>query len=121
LQSLKLKVSIETTDTGEVKSLSSLVDCGATGLFVNRSYVKANRLTTRTLSAPIPVYNVDGTPNEAGSVTEVADFILRYKGHSERALFAVTTLGKQDLILGHPWLQKHNLEINWATGEVKMS
>jgi hypothetical protein len=119
--SLKLKVSIETTDTGEVKSLNSLVDSGATGNFIDRDYVKSNRLTTRRLSKPVPVYNVDGTPNEAGSITEVADLILRYRNHSERTLFAITGLGKQNLLLGHTWLQKHNPEINWMTGEVKMS
>ena len=120
-KSLNIRVSIETTDTGEVKSLSSLVDSGATGKFIGRDYVKANRLTTRTLSVPIPVFNVDGTPNSAGSITEVADLILRYKNHSERSLFAITDLGKEDLILGHTWLKKHNPEIDWATGEVKMS
>ena len=72
-------------------------------------------------SEPIPVYNVDGTLNEAGSITEVVDLILRYRNHSEQTLFAVTCLGKQKLILGHSWLQKHNLEIDWVTGEVKMS
>ena len=45
-RSLKLKVDLETTDTGEVKLLQSLVDSGATGLFIDRGYVKTNRLTT---------------------------------------------------------------------------
>jgi hypothetical protein len=49
---------------------------------------------------PIPVRNVDGTPNEAGPITEVVDIILCYKGHSERAIFAVTTIGQEDVILG---------------------
>jgi transposase InsO family protein len=121
-RSLNLRVSIETSDTGEVKSLDALVDSGATGRFIDRDYVKANRLTTRTLSNPIPVRNVDGTPNgETGYITEAVDLILRYKNHSERTLFAVTGLGKQNLILGHSWLQKHNPEIDWASGEVKMS
>jgi hypothetical protein len=120
-RSLKLKVDIETTDTGEVKSLNALVDCGATGRFIDRDYVRTNRLRTRTLSRPVPVYNVDGSLNESGSITEVADLILRYKNHSERALFAVTGLGKQTLILGLPWLQMHNPEINWAAGTVKMN
>jgi hypothetical protein len=82
-RSLKLKVEIETTDTGEVKSLSALVDSGATGRFIDQDFVKANRLRTRTLSRPIPVRNVDGTLNEAGSITEMVDLILRYKNHSE--------------------------------------
>ena len=32
---LKLKVKIETTDTVETKSITSLVDCGATGEFID--------------------------------------------------------------------------------------
>jgi len=119
--SLKLKVELETTDTGEVKSVNSFVDSRATGEFIDRHYAKSNRLHTRKLSEPIAVYNVDGTLNEAGSITEAVDLILRYHNHSERTLFAVTGLGKQKLILGHSWLRKHNLEIDWVTGEVKMS
>ena len=119
--SLKLKVELETTDTGEVKSVNSFVDSGATREFIDRHYTKSNQLHTRKLSEPIPVYNVDGTLNEVGSITEVVDLILRYWNHSEWTLFAVTGLGKQKLILGHSWLQKHNPEIDWVTGEVKMS
>jgi len=33
----------------------------------------------------------------------------------------VCNLGKTDIILEMPWLQAHNLEINWETGEVKMT
>jgi hypothetical protein len=76
---------------------------------------------TRALQRPIPVYNVDGTLNEAGSIKEVVDLVLRFKDHSERVPFAVTNLGKQDLILGFPWLREHNPEVNWRTGEIKMS
>ena len=67
------------------------------------------------------MYNVDGTLNEAGAITEVVSLILHYKNHLERTTFAVCGLGKQKLILGHPWLRKHNPEIDWVTQEVKMS
>ena len=120
-RSLNLKVSIKTTDTGVVKSLNALLDSGATGCFIDRDFVKANSMTTRTLSTPIPVHNADGTINGTGTITEVVDLILRYQNHLERTLFAVTGLGSQDLILGHSWLQKYNPEIDWATGQVKMS
>jgi len=102
--SLKLKIELETTDTGEVKSVNSFVDSGATGEFIDLHYAKSNRLHTRKLSKPIPVYNVDGTLNEAGSIAEVVDLILRYRNHSERTLFSVTGLSKQKLILRHSWL-----------------
>jgi hypothetical protein len=65
--------------------------------------------------------HIDGTANEDGAVTEVVDLILRYKTHSEWTLFTVSNLEKQKLILRHSWLHKHNPEINWETGEVKMS
>ena len=119
--SLHLKVEIETTDSHEARSVKALLDTGATGLFIDREYVKSNRIATRKLSRPIPVRNVDGTLNESGSITEVVDLILRYNGHTERALFCVTGLGKQKLIIGYTWFRDHNPEVNWETGEVKMS
>jgi len=33
----------------------------------------------------------------------------------------VCDLGRTDVILGMPWLAAHNPEINWETGEVKMT
>ena len=33
--SLKLKMELETTDTAELKSTNALVDCGATGEFID--------------------------------------------------------------------------------------
>jgi hypothetical protein len=49
------------------------------------------------------------------------ELLLRYNGHSERVLFCVTGLGRQNLILGHTWLKDHNLEVDWRTGKVEMS
>ena len=121
LTSLKLKVEIETTDMVEKRSVTSLVDCGATGEFIDWHYAKSDCFNLVKLSQPIPMYNVDSTLNEASSITEVVNLILHYKNHSERTTFAVSSLGKQKLILGHLWLQKHNPKINWINGEVKMS
>jgi hypothetical protein len=38
--SFKLKISIQTTDTGEVHTTTALLDLGATGLFMNSDFVK---------------------------------------------------------------------------------
>jgi len=119
--SFELPISMQTLDTGEVLSTTALLDSGATDLFVSSEFVRRNRLVTKQLSRPIPVYNVDGSSNEAGSISEVWEAVLRYRNHSERATFAVTGLGKQDIILGLTWLRKHNPEVDWTSGEVKMS
>ncbi|KAG5736025.1 hypothetical protein E4T56_gene18331 [Termitomyces sp. T112] len=63
------------------------------------------------------MYNVDGTLNEAGSICSVVDLVLYYKDHSEQATFAVTSLGKQDMILEFTWLHEHNPEIDWTKKE----
>jgi hypothetical protein len=119
--SLYLQVEIESTETQRKQGIRALVDCGATGLFIDREYVKSNQLLTKKLSRVIPVFNVDGTPNEAGCITEVVELIIRYEKHSERALFAVTGLGRQNLILGITWSREHNPEIDWRTGKVEMT
>jgi len=119
--SLDIDVEIETTDTNIKRRTKALVDCGATGLFIDTEYVRANSITTCPLARPIPVFNVDGTPNEAGMIREVAQVILRYKDHSERAQLTVTQLGKQTMILGFTWLREHNPEVDWQTKEVRMS
>jgi hypothetical protein len=83
--------------------------------------VKLNNVTTCPLSKPILVYNVDGTTNDAGTITDIANVILHYQNHSERTKLAVTHLGKQSLMLEYNWLQNHNPEINWQTKDVNMS
>ena len=73
----------------EVNS-EAMVDCGATGDFVDEEFVERTKLPTRRLSSPIPVFNVNGTPNEASSIDKVVDVLMTYNGHSERILLAVT-------------------------------
>ena len=46
---------------------------------------------------------------------------IYYKGYIERMRMDVCDLGKTEAILGMLWLQTHNPEINWETGEVKMT
>jgi hypothetical protein len=119
--SLAVDVEIELTDTAVKRCTQALIDCGATGCFIDIEWAKLNHIPIRPLSKPIPVYNVDGTANDAGMITDIANVILCYENHSERTQLAVTHLGKQSLILGYNWLCNHNPEINWQTKGVKMS
>jgi predicted aspartyl protease len=119
--SLVVDVDIELTDTTIKRCTQALIDCGATGCFIDIEWAKLNNIPICSLTRPIPVYNVDGTANDVGAITDIADIILCYKNHSERTQLAITRLGKQSLILGYNWLHNHNPEINWQTKDVKMS
>jgi len=110
--SIILPIEIGTTDTSEVYSVKALLDSGATSNFIDKDFVRTKGISTRSVSRPIPVFNVDGSPNEAGQISEVVDVVLHYKTHSERTLLAVSNLGKQNMILGYTWLKDHNPEVN---------
>ena len=47
--------------------------------------------------------------------------VLRYKTHSERTLLTVSSLRRQNMILGYTWLKDYNPEVNWQTREVQMN
>ena len=119
--SVNLLVEIQTLDTHEKVDVKGLLDSGATAMFIDKEFVKGNRLQTRKLPRKIPVYNVDGTPNEGGSIEEEVTLMMTYQGHKERATFEVCNLGKTAMIIGHSWLKKHNPEIDWIKGEVVMT
>jgi len=119
--SLLLPVEIGTMDTSELHSVKALLDCGATRSFVDRDFVRSKGMNTWTLSRNILVFNVDGSPNKAGQISEVIDVVLQYKTHSERMLLAVSGLRKQNLILGYDWLKDHNPKIDWEKREVEMT
>jgi len=119
--SIILSIEIGTTDTSEVHSVKVLLDSRAMGNFIDKDFVCTKDISTQNISHPILVFNVNGSPNKVGQISEVVDVVLYYKTHSERTFLAVSNLGKQSMILGYTWLKDHNIEVNWQTGEVQMN
>ena len=79
------------------------------------------KLPLTPLSNPVLVYNVDGTQNAARSITHCAKIIIQFQEHREKVTAEVTDLGKNQMILSYTWLSRHNPEIDWTTGTVKMT
>ncbi|KAF9543498.1 hypothetical protein CPC08DRAFT_604858, partial [Agrocybe pediades] len=70
-----------------------LLDSGATDCFINWDYAKAIKIPMIKLDTrAIPVYNVDGTPNNAGSITHKCETIMKYGEHYEKIRLYVTRL-----------------------------
>jgi Retroviral aspartyl protease len=108
-------------DTHAKIEIEVLLDNGAMGLFINCTLVQNNSIAMHILNHPIPVYNIDGSLNQGGSITEEVTLIISYQGHQERAVFEVCNLENASLIIGYMWLCKHNPDINWETGKVQMT
>src|SRR5882724_5929449 len=88
-----IPLCLNTIDSNTPMSVEALIDSGATGMFIDIEFIRSKNIRTHQLPRAIPVYNVDGTPNEAGHITEVIDLIVQYKDHSERATFHIMGIG----------------------------
>ena len=99
----------------------ALLDSGANTIYIDKAYAQRMKLPLTPLSNPVPVYNIDGTRNAAGSITHCAKIIIQFQEHCEKVTAEVTNLGKNQMILDYTWLSCHNPEIDWTTGTVKMT
>ncbi|KAF9799016.1 hypothetical protein IEO21_10631 [Rhodonia placenta] len=98
-----------------------MVDSGATTKFINKCFITKNRVRTRKFKEPIPLYNIDGTLNKDGSISEVAVLQMQIGDHVEKTVFTVMDIGPEDVIVGLDWLREHNPEIDWESGSLKLS
>ena len=97
-------ISITISGVRRSKEVAAMVDSGASTLFINKRFVNENKVRTRRLKQPIPVYNIDGTLNRSGSIEEVAILNMKIGDHEERTIFTVTDIGPEDVIIGIDWL-----------------
>jgi len=121
LREVWIQIGVERINTHEGISVKALLDSGATGLFMSKKCTERGGFKLIKLEKPIVVKNVDGTENSGGAILHKVEVNLYFKGHVERVRMDVCDLGKMKVILGIPWLQAHNLEIDWEKEKVKMT
>jgi transposase InsO family protein len=93
--------------------INVMIDCRAEGDFIDKTYATIMGIKKLALKEPIIVRNVDGTRNEAGTITHYVNVILDIGERRRHERLLVTKLGKQKIILGIPWLQRENPDIDW--------
>jgi len=77
------------------------------------------RLGTKKLTVPRPVYNVDGTPNIHGTITQTCELRIKQGNKEVKQTFYVTNLGKDKFILGYPWFRAFAPDIDWANNKLR--
>ena len=92
---------------------NALLDCSATGLFIDMKWAKGNFISVTELECLVLVHNIDGTQNSIGLITYKATLMMIHKGYKKKVMFEICDLGKVNLIIGYTWLKKHNPEIDW--------
>ena len=116
-----IKIGLERLDTQEGIMVKALLDSGATGLVMSSEFARKKGFKLKKLERPMQVRNVDGSFNREGPIENTVEVNVYYKGHVERTEIDVIGGQKWGVILGMPWLERHNPEIDWKTGEVKMT
>ena len=63
-----MRIPIQLKVQGENISTEALIDSGAEGQFIDIEFAKRHKLKLIPLKHPIPVRNVDNTPNSQGPI-----------------------------------------------------
>ena len=101
--------------------VEALLNSGATELVMSSEFTRKKGFKLKKLERPIQVRNVDGSFNREGPIENTVEVNVYYKGHVERTEIDVIGGQKWGVILGMPWLEHHNPEIDWKTEEVKIT
>jgi hypothetical protein len=83
---------------------------------MDQNYARKQGFNLTKLEYLITAQNMDGTENKQGTICYYTDLDLYINGKTNMEQFLITRLRNQKAILGLPWLQKHNPEINWKEG-----
>ena len=97
----------------------ALIDCGATGLaFIDIDFMRQHSLPTTLLSTPRTLEVIDGRPISSGAITHRCQLGIQIGTHLEGLPMFVTTLGHYPLVLGIPWLRRHDVALHFATNRL---
>ena len=116
-----IKIGLERLDMQEGITVEALLDSGTTGLVMSLEFARKKGFKLKKLERPMQVRNVDGSFNREGPIENMVEVNVYYKEHVERTEINVIGEQKWGVILGMPWLECYNPEIDWKTGEVKMT
>lgn len=94
-----------------------MIDSGAISSFIDANFLESHKniVQPRQKEIPYEVVAVAGRPVESGKIISEVNTELKIGEHSEDITLDVTQLGHYPIILGIPWLKKHDPEISWPT------
>jgi Retroviral aspartyl protease len=113
---MHLPIQVAGSERRKAIETEAWLNSGAGGTFMNQDFAEKNGLRLLPLEQPILAKNVDSMPNKKGTISHFAKTRPRINGQEFQEEFLITWLGKESVILGLPWLQKTNLDIDCERG-----
>jgi predicted aspartyl protease len=97
-------------DQENVIKSHALIDCGATGYaFIDKNYASHHCLPLHLLKSLRNLTVIDGRPVTSRAITHIIHTSLAIQNHQEDIHLFVTKLGYYPIILGIPWLRRHDV------------
>jgi hypothetical protein len=96
----------------------ALVDLGATDNFMHPNFAKRMGLGTKILPNPKKIFNIDNTTNKSGMITHYLDLNVVTKGIHKEMCFLITDIGREEILLGYPWLATFKPKFNWRSATI---
>ena len=99
----------------EWNTTRAMLDCGGQGSFINKEFCQVYQIPQAQVlkPTPLPLILADGQSSRGGDVTHYTPLLLNIGGNVETITLDTSTTA-HDVILGIPWLSKHNPSINWV-------
>ncbi|KAK3534275.1 hypothetical protein QTP86_008688 [Hemibagrus guttatus] len=116
--SLLVPVSLSVSD--RVISVAALIDSGAAVNLIDGGLVERLGITTFPCVPSLRITAIDSQPIGEGYLkrqTEMLEFRVGLF-HRERLAFYVTSSPANPVILGFPWLRRHDPQISWQSREL---
>ena len=118
LQVRHMEITCEVGQGDNTVQTNAMIDSGATSCFIDNAFCGNMGFELIQKRKPITVEVIDGREISSGAITHEARLRLRYADQTEEATFDVTKLGHNNLVLGLPWLERTNPQIDWSTKSV---
>ena len=95
---------IESTHAMKVVDAHALVDSGADISCLDYHFARKHRLPLTRLPTPVLIRNADLSENKQGPIKHTCRLFLNIAGITHDVTFHVMACGKENMILGLPWL-----------------
>src|SRR6266702_3035642 len=110
-KSIRIPVLFETAHATAEREV--LIDSGATDNFICKNLLQRLKIATLPIEVPLKIWNVDRTHNQDGKITHFTDLQVRTGTDTKILRFLLTNLGRDEVILGYPWLTAFEPKIHW--------
>ena len=105
------QVTISTKSNPPIHVLT-LLDSRAKSCFMDKNFAQAHQISLRKLPCPASVVVIIGRPIASGNIVNNLAISVALNNLACEVSFNIISTPKQPIVLGLPWFELHNLDID---------